>query len=89
MADYFEEMDGYPHVIPRRAPLHQDYVPVDFARFGFPESFHEVVYTLQCKCGATPSSRTSRIAAIANAITSSPSGGSARPGRPRRIPLPS
>lgn len=93
VADYWEEPDGFAWVFPRRAPLHEALRPVDATSFGLPPNFHEWTTTMGCVCGATPSYRTSQIAALAKqtAETTQPSGGSnpRPPRRSRPIRLPS
>src|SRR5579862_1742924 len=65
VADYWQEPDGYPWVVPRRTPAHEGSVPVEPSVRGLPPGHHEHTFTFRCECGATPSYRTSQIAALA------------------------
>jgi hypothetical protein len=93
VADYWEEPDGYPWVVPRRASLHETSAPLDVSAFGLPPGNHENTFTFRCECGATPSYRTSQIAVLAHQSSRSPEPPSVSGPRPprvsRRIRLPS
>jgi hypothetical protein len=93
VADYFAEPDGFGWVFPRRPPLHEALRPVDATEFGLPPNFHEWTTTMRCVCGATPSYRTSQVAALAKATAEAqPSGERTGPRPPRQsraIRLPS